>query len=227
MKNRYLNLKAILLTATLALTGSGLTGCSVSGENNKTILVLEREATHFDIGEHILSVPILESEDVRLKNYQYEYHPGYDVVGISLTSYGQHSNNFGGGSIVYVNNEEVDCSTNLKDQDGNYVYLYFGTPINNRETRENNNEFGVGEHIISVPIMETDDNRENEVQYEYHEGYVVVGISTSAYGKNGNVFGGGVILYKNVVPVVCSLSEDGYTTFGTPIEVEKEHLLGK
>lgn len=217
MKHKYIRLKTMLLACSLALT----TGCSASSTNEETRQVLARETTHFEKGEHIISVPILESEDIRLRNYQYEAHPGYDVVGISITAHGMHDNKFGGGAIVYINSEEVDCSTNLKDSDDNYVYLYFGTPKTLEEEKQIEGEFGIGEHIISIPISCDNDNRKSEVQYEYHEGYEVVGMATSARGKFDNVFGGGVILYKNIVPVVCVLDENGYTTFGTPKEIEK------
>ena len=60
--------------------------------------------------------------------------------------------------------------------------------------------FDEGEHIISIEI--NDPTKEN-IQYEYHEGYRPVGISTEAYGHYGYDFGKAHILYVNEYPVKC------------------------
>ena len=86
------------------------------------------------------------------------------------------------------------------DKYGNYICVNFGKPIiYNKDENESNNgvkEFGIGEHIISVPINE--DNRFEQFQYDYHEGYEVVGIATSAYGMYDNDFGGGGFYYIKI-----------------------------
>lgn len=212
---RYMTMLALTTTLSLGM----LVGCGEKEEVEVTIL--EMQPKHFEIGEHIISIPI--KEDVRDKNCQYEYHEGYEPVGISLTAYGRAAGYFGSGSIIYANVTEVDCLYSQADKDGNPVYLDFGTPTYENETENivegNIKEFGVGEHIISIPLKE--DNEENNIQYEYHEGYEIVGIASTACGRSTRHFSGGVLLYKNIVPVKCINTDDGYTNFGIPTEMEK------
>ena len=155
--------------------------------------------------EHSISVPLLDSQlDIRDGIVQYKYHPGYDVVGIGGTGYGRYNNKYGGGSIVYTNNEPVECTSNVKDEKGNYVFANFGIPESGVEYNNDTptvKQFGVGEHIISAPFVK--DNRGSQEEIPYHEGYKVVGIADTAYGRYSNKFGGGVILYVNTVPVLC------------------------
>ncbi len=222
MKNKYIRLKALLLAGALTLTGSTLTGCSeqLDADENPTNVVQET-TTHFNPGEHIISVPI--KKDIRYSNFQFDYYLGYEPIGISLTAFGKLSNGYGGGAIIYSNVDEVECSSLIKDKEGNPIYLDFGTPMCEGKDNSNSEDkiklFGIGEHIISVPIKI--DNRANNQQYEYHEGYEVVGIATTAFGHLSNGFGGGVLLYKNITPVECTSGDDGYTTFGVPVEPEK------
>lgn len=89
--------------------------------------------------------------------------------------------------------------------------------------------FNEGEHIISIPI---DDPTEERIQYEYHEGYRPVGISTSAYGQGAYHYGQGYILYTNEYPVKCKpthINSDNeellYTEFGTPIDYKREKTI--
>lgn len=68
-----------------------------------------------------------------------------------------------------------------------------------------------GEHIISVPVRGTGTNH----QYDYHEGYEVVGMNEKC------------ILYVNTedVTVAGLIYEDGkceFDNFGTPVELEEE-----
>ena len=228
MKDKYIRLKAMLLSGSIALTSTSLAGCSnkdnSTGSNQE--IVSEVTTTHFGIGEHIISVPISPKNDIRFSNVQYDYYPGYEPIGISLTATGKYTNSFGGGAIIYSNVEEVECTSNLVDKNGNYLYLEFGTPMYiESEYGSNGNikEFNVGEHIISIPIDE--DNRSNNFQYEYHEGYEVVGIATTATGQYTNIYGGGVLLYKNITPVKCTRGDNGYTSFGIPLEIEKTKTL--
>lgn len=217
---KYKRLKAIALAGTLTVASSSLTGCG----NNDTVTITQDTTVHFDAGEHTISVPISEKNDIREDNAQYEYHPGYEPIGISITAWGGVDNHFGGGAIIYANTEEVECSSNLVDSNGNYICTDFGTPTYYKDVKYNLNnstkEFDIGEHIISTPISE--DNRSEQIQYDYHEGYEIVGIATSAWGHYDNHFGGGVLLYKNTTPVQCTLGDHGYTTFGIPVEMEKE-----
>lgn len=215
------NFKAILLAGTLAL---------VSCQSRKECIpyqeVYETNEVLFDVGQHIISIPISSNQDVRSDIIQYDYYEGYEPVGISLTGYGKVENHFGGGSILYINVEKVLCTSNLVDQDGNYIYNDIGKTIYHEEDNIEDcsiKKFDIGMHIISVPI--TYDNRLENWQYPYHEGYEVVGIGSTAYGKLGNYFGGGVLLYKNIVPVNCVKTKNGYSNFGIPIEYEKVKTL--
>lgn len=84
--------------------------------------------------------------------------------------------------------------------------------------------FNEGEHIISVEI---DDPTKERLQYEYHEGYRPVGISTEAHGQYGYNFGKAHMLYVNEYLVKCRPtykqdSELMYTDFGAPLEYERE-----
>lgn len=221
MKDKYTKLKALLLAGTIALSSSTLTGCS--SDNSEKNELIEESTIHFDAGKHIISEPI---GDVRFENFQYDYHPGYEPVGISLTSYGI-SGSYGGGAIIYSNTEEVECSSVSKDENGEYLYSDFGTPLySNEGNKEDINEdfknFGIGEHIISVPIKE--DNRHNKFQYDYHEGYEIVGMASCADGKYQH-YNGGVLLYTNVTPVICIRNDNGYTSFGVPVEKTKTKTL--
>lgn len=227
MKYKYKRLKAMLLAGTITVASSNLTGCG--NQNSGAVAITQNTTIHFDVGEHIISVPISTENDIRENNVQYEYHPGYEPIGISLNAWGLYHNYFDGGSIIYSNTEEVECSSNSIDKDGNYICTNFGTPIYyNKEGYDSNNntkEFDIGEHIISVPINE--DNRLEQFQYDYHEGYEVVGIATSSWGGYHNYFAGGVLLYKNITPVQCALTDDGYITFGKPIKSEKTKSINE
>lgn len=84
--------------------------------------------------------------------------------------------------------------------------------------------FGVGEHIISVPVSNP---IYNAMQYQYHEGYEVVGIATADFN---NTHAGACVLYVNKEPVTCTLTEikDGkelYLSFGVPVEKEMTKSL--
>ncbi len=84
--------------------------------------------------------------------------------------------------------------------------------------------FDAGEHIISIPI---DDPTQENMQYDYHEGYKPIGISTSAYGRYTYNYGKGKLLFVNEYPVKCTPTYkkgEGllYTDFGKPVEYERE-----
>lgn len=196
---------------------SGLTACSYE-ENNTTSYTQEENAQtkEFDIGEHILSVPI---DDPRKEVKQYEYHPGYKPIGITADSYGPYGASYGGACILYINETEVECRS-IKIKDGEYVYDTFGFPTDYEKPQASETlitkEFDTGEHIISVPI---NDPTKTQVQYEFYDGYEPVGITSSKYGKYSGCYGGGCILYINTEPVTCQKNEENtYTSFGIPTE---------
>ena len=56
MKNKYIRLKALLLAGTMFLSSSILTSCK-EDTSNQTV-ISEEITTNFDIGEHIISIPI-------------------------------------------------------------------------------------------------------------------------------------------------------------------------
>lgn len=78
------------------------------------------ETFDFPAGTHILSIPISDPTDY---NVQYEIHEGYEPIGIATAAYGQGTDHYGGGCILYINTEDVTC----KKQDNN-EYTEFGTP---------------------------------------------------------------------------------------------------
>lgn len=227
MKEKYIRLKALAFAGVMAATCVGITGCKnkSTSDTSSQAIVIEKSTKEFGVGEHIVSIPI--TDDIRLKTVQHEFHPGYEPVGISLTAYGRYTNTFGGGAIMFANTEEVECTSYSLGSDNNYIYSDFGTPVYgvkaNNDSKESIKEFDVGEHIISVPMKI--DNRTNQVNYEYHEGYEIVGVGTTSYGMYTNSFGGGVILYVNTTPVKCALQDEGYTSFGVPKESEKTKTL--
>ena len=82
--------------------------------------------------------------------------------------------------------------------------------------------FGVGEHIISVPIK----NPTSGVnQYNYHPGYKVAGIASANFSYS---YAGACILYENEYPVECystGTDKNGnslYESFGDPIDFSRE-----
>lgn len=223
LKEKLIMLQSTILAGSMVL---GIIGgaffLSYLSIKDKHIQVTKTDSVSqkFDIGQHVISVPISDTNYITNKNYQFEGHPGYEPIGISLKSNDS-------GAILYKNVEEVQCTTDYISKDGKYCYSQFGTPISTDKddfSKKEPNEFNVGEHILSVPIKYCP--MDEELQYEVPEGYDIAGIAISTSGKYSN-YHGGAILYKNVVPVNCHLDDDGYTTFGKPIEKEKVKTLNK
>jgi len=218
MKKDYLRLKAMLVAGALAVSGATLTGCGEKYDGNERVFqesTQEYGADLLDVGKHIISVPI---KDPVYNIMQYNYHPGYKVVGITSSSL---LYTFNGACLVYVNEYPVECNCTDVDKNGNRIYGKFGKPIGYERKETDKNEFNPGEHIISVPI--DDAPYYGITQFEYHEGYEVVGMASSS---SGYFFDGGCVLYVNTVPVKCTLTkvEDGkelYLSFGTPMEETK------
>ncbi|MDE5888521.1 MAG: hypothetical protein K2H20_00720 [Bacilli bacterium] len=201
----------------------GLTGCGnkenipkvIYGQDSNIETVTSKT---FEAGEHIISVPI---EDPTKDVMQHNFYPGYKCMGMGTASYGDF-NTFAGACLLYVNDTAVECrSLNGK------TFTDFGTPVDyvdieNTITQNGERTFGVGEHIISIPIPDpTNDN----VQYQPYEGYEAIDIATACYGRLKG-FSGAAILYVNTVPVKCVPTNERngnyqYLTFGTPIEPEK------
>lgn len=230
MKDKYIKLKAILLAGTIALTSAGLSGCSTKDNDRGELITIETYNNYsgdrkklFGVGEHIISVRVKGNPINSVR--QYEYHDGYKVVGMSTSALGF---SYSGTCLIYENEYPVECSSNKKDANDNYVYSDFGQPIdfsrNETEQRESIKEFNAGEHIISVPI---NDPTKGAMQYQYHEGYEVVGIAAADYSRS---HAGACVLYVNKQPVACTLTEieDGkelYLSFGVPVEKEMTKSL--
>lgn len=240
MKNKYTRLKALLLAGTILLTSSSLAGCSKKNSKDKdsntkedSAIIVQDSTKYFDIGEHIISIPIDSDESSHLvpihkvfsEVKQYEYHEGYKAVGIAVSC---HAYSYGGACIIYENEYPVECHSTSIDENGNSIYKDFGRPIDfqREETTKTSNtkDFNIGEHIISIPIK---DPTSEAMQYEYHEGYEVIGIATSDYAYD---FGGACILYVNTQSVTCTITESSdnqelYLSFGIPLEKETIRIL--
>lgn len=131
-------------------------------------------------------------EDIRFNNIQYEYYEGYNPVGISIKTYGNLNDKYRVGNIIY--SKQPDLKKEIINNDSNIKI------------------FNIGEHIISIPLKDN---------YEYHEGYEIVGVANTAYAKKGDNYSNGVVLYINTELVECIKEKDGYINFGIPIENEK------
>lgn len=170
----------------------------------------------FESGEHIIAIPI---DDPRYETKEYEVHIGYEPVGISTSAYGRDNNSFGDGYILYENNCEIIAHPTGKDDEGNLIYDEFGYPVeySDEDTKETAYiiEYLPGEHVISIPL----DSYQEDLQFEYYDGYEPVGISTTAYGKDSYHPGGGCILYTNTEKV--EKEKNNNKIFGNPIEEQK------
>ena len=230
IKNLNVNKRLIALALAGVMTFT-MVGCSSNAKKTDSINATQQQSyiqetkKIFGIGEHILSVPI---EDPTKESQQHNYYDGYKCVGMGSSAYGPYFYTFGGASLLYVNEYPVECYATRFDKNNIPVYTTFGTPLEYEKTENNTTadtkDFGVGEHIISIPVE--DPTKEN-VQYKYYEGYETIDIAISAYGQYFNSFGSACILYVNTVPVrsnVTSYDKNNvgrYTIFGTPIELEK------
>lgn len=220
---------AISLAGILVMTSfSGCGKNTNTSKRNDSLTEIEYEHLEetkktFDIGEHIISVPV---NDPTLDIQQYEYHDGYKCVGLSSCANGS-GYIFGGAHALYVNEYPVECYGTVNDK-GLLLYDNFGTPLNFVKEENISNDtskvFNTGEHIISVPIDNFTKN--SSLQYQYYEGYEPIDIAHTSYGSIGS-YNSGAIMYVNTEPVKCSAThydEDGktyYLAFGVPVELEK------
>ena len=180
----------------------------------------------FEPGEHIISVAAGDKDDYII---QYDSHAGYKCVGMGVSSYGELFYNFGGSCLLFVNDEEVEAYANDMDYNGKFAYENFGTPVNPsgefNYVSDTEKVFNVGEHILVIQVDE--DPTQDLFQYQYHEGYEVADLSTTAHGQYGYAFGNAYIVYTNTVPVKCPITytndngEPECLAFGTPIEIDK------
>lgn len=212
-------------TATLAVSGfliflismphsMELKRVAESGGSSRAEIGIEDldDERKFEPGEHIISITIDETDiDQRdfynNKNINFPYYDGYSFIGVSWDR--------DTITLLYVNTETVWCTATGTDKAGNLVYTEFGTAeVSSKEEPESDNcqYFDEGQHIIGIPITEPNENQ----QYDYHEGYEIVGFTHCILGKT--VYSGGYVVYVNTVPVNCEKTEEGFVDFGTPVE---------
>ena len=228
------DLDAVLLPVTIAgaltvtaLIGVGITACVSDKEKEenqtKTIQEIDGPSKTYDVGEHIISVPIDSPLEV---SQQYEYHPGYKPIGITSTAYGKVAARDGGSCILYVNETEVEAKpSNIVDDE--YQYTNFGEPTEYEEIQYtesvNTFDFPAGTHILSIPVDDPTDNK--NVEYMFHEGYEPVGVASAAYGHNSDHNAGTCILFVNTEDVTVEKNEENkFTEFGTVKETQKEKV---
>jgi len=168
----------------------------------------------FDEGEHIIAVPI---EDPTSKVHEYQYYDGYTPVAISVAAYGKGSYHFDKAYILYKNTTPVMAYPNDKNEEGEFIYEEFGTPLKQeeREIKQDNETITYlpGEHIVSVPFSEFN----LDLQFDSYEGYEPIGFANSTYGQVSAHKYKGCILYVNNEEVVVRKNiTNGELPFGTP-----------
>lgn len=220
---RSFKLKKVISLVMLSMI---LSACG--NENNTNLMPDGRVVTstsyedmqnYFDIGEHIISIPI--NDDPRDNIMQYEYHPGYKPVGMAVMAYGEYSGSFGGAAITYVNIEEVIANVTGKNSVGEAVFTEFGIPTVTNDRIKEDGIFDIYEHIISIPINYN--IGEEVIQFNHIDGYELVGICNSAYGPYASQNDGGCLLYVNIIPVkvepiIDSNGSVSYASVGAPID---------
>ncbi len=225
IKNKLYTFGTLSLAFVVLLTG----GCSPKESTSNAVAIeksCEQTKKKFAPGEHIISIPIDKNPMRHI--IQYPYYDGYKAIGLA-----NYSSN---GCILYANYEEVECTATSIDKKGKVIYCDFGIPTTQTEAfdeniTEDSKDFGVGEHIISIPMDE--DLTQKRFQYPYYEGYEVIDISTISTSSLyiGAYFDGACILYSNTVPVRCKVTnqdKDGnsiYAEFGTPINLDNGRTL--
>ena len=197
-----------LLTVGLVLC-TAPTGCAQEQPQEQVTSVDNDKV--FNEKEHVV---IEKIQDPTKKTQQYTYHEGYKPIGISTATYENaftiHEVN---SYIVYENIVPVKASSKE-----------FGTPIEEIEKTQEENKYNAYEHIVSIPY----DCEASEINFEYHDGYEIVGICNEiTEGKVFNTYSG-CILYVNTEPVEVKhrgTKDDTieYDTFGTIIEEPKTY----
>lgn len=217
-------LKKILVLATLGTLTLSTTGCSRTNAIESEEIVQENKKT-FQPGEHVIAV-VIKDRSVRptVKIVEYQAHAGYEPIGISATAYGRDNYHPGASHILFRNTEEVIVEPTEITADGKYLYEDFGVPTNKKEQEARKEtdttiEYLPGEHIISIPYY---GYSSKNMQFEYHDGYEIIGIANSSYGMSNQQDNRGCILYVNTekVKVKKDISKDELP-FGTPLEEEK------
>lgn len=162
----------------------------------------------FEPGEHVVSIPI---DDITKEITVYEGHAGYRPVGININYLSADSAD--SGNMLFVNTIEVQATSTGIDEHGNKIYEDFGTPINYTYD-SNENEYDVGQHIITVPC-----DCDDKLNIEYYDGYNIAAIARTYIGEGNEK--DGCILYVNNEPVEYVYDETNKSYFGTPIEKGK------
>lgn len=81
----------------------------------------------FQPGEHIISIPTknINSET----QVQYEYHEGYEFVGVGNTINSSFNSSNTSGCILYVNTDPVICEPAVEKENYKMTYNQFGKPV--------------------------------------------------------------------------------------------------
>ena len=156
----------------------------------------------FAAGEHKITVQI---EDPTSGVKEYKGHVGYEPVSVQYIKDEESDKYY--GDLLFVNTTDVSVESTGINSNGDKQYEDFGTPIN-YEYVLNDNEYDIGEHIITIPC------NSNNPEIEYHDGYAVKGIFRKSYGITQD---DGCILYVNSKKV----KDEKDTCFKTPIEKQK------
>ena len=210
-----------VLAISIILAATGFGGYAISKtikedqEYQQTkIECAEAEDKMFDEGEHIIAVDI---EDPTSSMKEYRVQDGYKPLGISTSGYGQNGYHFGKAFILYENTTPVMAHPTDKNLDGEYIYEEFGYPLEKEDKtiieEDGKTIYSPGTHMISVPF----NGYTMDYQFDSYEGYEVVGMANSTYGKNGPHGYHGCILYVNNEEVVVDkTNSEDQVSFGTP-----------
>lgn len=197
-------IRIVIISAIGGLVGHYISGKIIGQENENDY----RIPGYFGPGEHIVSVPV---DDLTEQTIVYEGHAGYKPMGINVSLISAESED--SGNMIFINTTEVQAEITGIDESGNILFEDFGKPIN-YTVELDENEYDIGEHIITVPC-----DCDDKLNIEYYDGYNIAAIARTNIGEgNGK---DGCILYVNNEPVEYVYDETNKSYFGTPIEKGK------
>ena len=211
--------KKILCMITTGIVLSTVSGCTLDEYPQEQATPTDADRL-FDTGQHKLAEKI---DDPTEKIKQYPYHEGYKPIGMTISNYESVIGTDEVDSyIIYENTEPIKVAPTHTDVNGDTEYKNFGYTVEKHEKNSEDDKYDIYEHIVSIPYS----GNVNEINFENHDGYEIVGICNDIHeGTIGNE-SNGCILYVNVEPVEVhhrGTKDDKivYDTFGTPIVEEK------
>ena len=224
-------ISSILLAGTILVTGSSLTGClnypnKDSTFVNKNANSFNTKTKTFNEGEHIISKPIPDLANKKLRNpynevHQIEYHEGYKCIGLGVfVEESEYHKSYDEAKAVFINEYKVECELSGTDVFGNEVYSDFGKPVDftkiEHDEVDDEKIFEIGTHILTVPVRAP---KETNVQYTYHEGYELVDIALTGDSYYGST---SIAMYVNTEKVKCKkTNKSEFLDFGKPVEKNK------